>query len=163
MKKFRFSKEKYNYLIDIFLIVFGGVFLLPSGVGLIMRLPVVSFIRGEDIYSYVWVLVAGMIIIGLGLFCILYPKRYKIRFIFGAIPSFTLSCVLYIFYTTSIPSMRMSVEASKLLDFNLSHTSTSFEFYEKFILFLCISFVLVGIAFIVMYIVTYYKNRKSTA
>lgn len=149
-----YSREGKDKGLSQHLLVFFGTIIALSGL-----LPIIICVTTavtESPESSIWMLAVALIIISVGLFCILYPKGYRMRFVVGSLTSFMLASVLYIIYATFIPAMG---ESSKIPGVSIYiRSSMDFIFYEKLTLFLSIVFALIGFLLILIYVIKYHKE-----
>lgn len=159
------KKEEQTIIGSILLIVFGVLFILPMGVNLVIMHITMSVLGGSS--GSVYLLIIGIILIGVGYTCILYPKRYKIRYLVGAAFSFFYSINLFIIYFTFIPQMKELANSYKDSGTEggtsgLQPGNVDFVFYETFVLALISVFILIGISLIFMYVRSYLNNENTT-
>lgn len=114
------------------------------------------------------ILLIGLIILIVGFVCILYPKKYRIRFIVGAFTSFYLSATFFILYSTFIPAIMVGgggcigAEGGGAESAGL-HLIQDVWLYELFLALLIVVFTSLGIILIFLYVKPYIaqKYRKT--
>lgn len=134
-----------------------GVFLiLPIGILLTVMFFGLSLVGGG--YQYTW-LIGGLIALFLGFFCILYPKKYKIRFIVGGIMSFISSSIFLTMAIGLLPAITQdNMNTSAMITTEPQVSST---FLENFSYFLGILFAILGIILVILYIKRYLKEKEQ--
>ncbi len=159
------KKEEQNIIGSILLIVFGALFIIPMGVNLVAIQITMSVLGGSS--GSTLLLITGIILIGIGYVCILYPKRYKIRYLVGAAFSFFYSINFFIIYITFIPQMKELANSYKESSSEggisgLQPGNVDFVFYETLVIALISAFILIGIILIFMYVRSYIYQENKT-
>jgi hypothetical protein len=160
-------KKELSNVWSILLIVLGAVFIIPGGLSLIIMHIVASLMSSsQSIPMHIFLI--GLIIILVGFVCILYPKKYGIRFIVGAFTSFYLSATFFILYSTFIPAIMaggggcIGAEGGGAESAGL-HPIQDVWLYELFLALLVVVFTSLGIILIFLYVKPYIaqKYRKT--
>ena len=161
------EKKDVGNVWSLLLIVLGAVFIIPGGLSLIIVHIVASLMSSSQSIS-MYIFLIGLIIILVGFACILYPKRYRIRFIVGAFTSFYLSATFFILYSTFIPAIMaggggcIGAEGGGAESAGL-HPIQDVWLYELFLALLVVVFISLGIILIILYVKPYFaqKYRKT--
>ena len=159
--------KEIDNVCSILLIVLGALFIIPGGLSLIVMHIVASLMSSSQPIQ-MHILLIGLIIIIVGFVCILYPKRYRIRFIVGAFTSFYLSATFFILYSTFIPAIMaggggcIGAEGGGAESAGL-HLIQDVWLYELFLILLVIIFASVGIILLFLHVKPYFaqKYRKK--
>lgn len=163
------EKKDVGNVWSLLLIVLGALFIIPGGLLLINMHIVTSLMTtGSQPIHTIHILIIGLIMVIVGFVCILYPKKYRIRFIVGAFTSFYCSATFFILYSTFIPAIRESGEGSigaeggGMASAGL-HPIQNVWLYELFLALLVVVFTSLGIILIFLYVKPYLaqKYRKT--
>lgn len=160
LKVYKMIKKELSNVWSILLIVIGALFIIPVGMSLIIIHIVASLMSGsQSIPMHIFLI--GLIIILVGFVCILYPKRYKIRFVVGAFTSFYLSATFFILYSTFIPAIMAGgggIGAGGVAAG--AYSPQNVWLYELFLALLSVVFTSLGIMLIFLYVKPYLAQRK---
>lgn len=157
------EKKDVGNVWSLLLIVLGALFIIPGGLFLINMHIVTSLMTtGSQPIHTIHILLVGLIILIVGFVCILYPKKYRIRFIVGAFTSFYCSATFYIQYSRFIPAIKGAEESDISSPASAAGPSSQIVWlYELFLLSLVIIFVSLGVILIFLYVKPYLAQRKS--
>ena len=159
------EKKDVGDVWPLLLIVLGALFIIPAGLSLIVMHIVASLMSSSQPIS-IHIPLVGLIVIIIGFVCILYPKKYRIRFVVGAFTSFYLSATFFILYSTFIPAIMVGEGGSIGAEGGVAesaglHPIRDVWLYELFLISLVIVFISLGIVLIFLYVKPYLAQRKS--
>ena len=155
------KKEDEDTISTVLLIIFGASMIL-GGTGFIIQRVIYYLLGGPQSNIFL----VGLIIIVIGLFFILFHKRYPIRFVIGAIMLFISSILFLYMYLIKIPQLKDSAEEFKNRKaagevIGLYPKNVNWEFYELFLISLIIIFISIGILLIMIYIKMYLAKPNT--
>ena len=158
---FKSLNEDWKYVLSVLSIIFGALLIYPAG--LFSAIAYVHILLYGGSQSYLYYFIFGLLILIIGLVMIIFPKKFNIRFIIGAILCFITTFIFSLINFLTIPQLKiMAGHSNNALEYNNINNNSAIQnidyaFYENLLSFLILFFIIIGIIFIIAFIK---YNRK---